>query len=457
MIEIIQQTEKNAESKLPRNIRQIGNPEKDFRIYMEDYVYTYLHPTQIHAMGGMPYEIGEFPPRLLVLVGEINHFSNRSCAFICGAVQVENNAFSEELPELNEDTWRRVHKELQQYFGKSEVVGWVLDIPGNELEVTKEMEEVHRENFISPYQFFFLMDSKEREEAFYIWKGGHLARKEGYFIYYEKNPGMQEYMISKREALCGQESPSEHIEDRAAKHYRAMMRSKKEQEYKRGTSILSYLSSLLMVAALCTASVMLMGNIRRMEHMERTISVMSIAMESTEKNDEKKEVAVETINGNVFPLEDPAIENTGPDEVQQAIRPKEEAAAALGQFEEKPKEEEAPPKGKEDTKAMESEVGETDTEVQTPPEVKEDTEAQMPPEGKDNTGAEAPPEGEGDAAQAEEPSYQSQGYYIVQPGDSLRGICYKIYENYTMINALCEINAIEDQDYIYVGQKIVLP
>ena len=28
MIEIIQQTEKNAEGKLPKNIRQIGNPEK---------------------------------------------------------------------------------------------------------------------------------------------------------------------------------------------------------------------------------------------------------------------------------------------------------------------------------------------------------------------------------------------------------------------------------------------
>ena len=53
MIEIIQQTaktEENLESRLPKNIRQIGNPEKDFRIYMEDYVYTYLHPAQIHGM-----------------------------------------------------------------------------------------------------------------------------------------------------------------------------------------------------------------------------------------------------------------------------------------------------------------------------------------------------------------------------------------------------------------------
>ncbi|OLA91231.1 MAG: hypothetical protein BHW44_04885 [Roseburia sp. 40_7] len=53
MIEIIQQTEKKeekSEGRLPNNIRQIGNPEKDFRIYMEDYVYTYLHPAQIQGM-----------------------------------------------------------------------------------------------------------------------------------------------------------------------------------------------------------------------------------------------------------------------------------------------------------------------------------------------------------------------------------------------------------------------
>ena len=74
MIEIIQETEKTEdkqEAKLPRNIRQIGNPEKDFRIYMEDYVYTYLHPAQLYGC-----EIGVFP-RMLILVGEIELFQQK--------------------------------------------------------------------------------------------------------------------------------------------------------------------------------------------------------------------------------------------------------------------------------------------------------------------------------------------------------------------------------------------
>ena len=71
MIEIIQETEKTEdkqEAKLPRNIRQIGHPEKDFRIYMEDYVYTYLHPAQLYGC-----EIGVFP-RMLILVGKLSTF-----------------------------------------------------------------------------------------------------------------------------------------------------------------------------------------------------------------------------------------------------------------------------------------------------------------------------------------------------------------------------------------------
>lgn len=451
MIEIVQHTEKNAEGKLPKNIRQIGNPEKDFRIYMEDYVYTYLHPAQIYTVADCQGSVAfgaqeEIFPRLLALVGEINHFSNRSCAFICGAIEVEYDPFSEAMPELNDDTLRLIHKELQRFFGKSEVVGWALDLPGNALEITPEMEAVHRSHFISPYQFFFLMDSREREEAFYVWRGGRLSRKEGYFIYYEKNPGMQEYLISKRESAFGEASPTERNEDRAAQNYRAMMLEKKEKNEKQGTGLLSYLTSILMVLVLCTVSVLLLGNIRQMEQMEQTISVMSNAMETTEQEKEnvKNQVPVETVSGNVLPLEEP----------------KEEVAAALAQFsgesgvQKEPQAEETDPivPPQEEPEVKEPESG---SETAQKPET-DDEAGQQPPdqEGQPqetDEGQEAPP------AQTEGEQYQTQGYYIVQQGDSLRQICYKIYQDYAMITPLCEANAITDQDYIYVGQRLALP
>lgn len=452
MIEIIQETEKTQdkqEAKLPRNIRQIGNPEKDFRIYMEDYVYTYLHPVQIYG-----YEIGVFP-RLLILVGEIEHFTNRSCAFISGAVQVENEHFPEELPELNDTTWRRVKKQMQQFFDKCQVVGWVLDIPGNALEVTPEIEDMHKENFPNSYQFFFLMDSKEREEAFYTWKQGRLTKKEGYFIYYEKNPQMQEYMISRRQEHFGEHPPVEEVDDEAARTYRAMMLERKEHSYKRHSRFFSYAISSLMVIALCSISVLLIGYIRRMDHMEETLTVMSVAMETTEQErvSQPGQVSVETISSSIAPLEG---EVTQDDTILQGDVQLDGQVPGEGVVEDT-----QDSGALTDEQSIEGAAGEGESAVEVPPEEQQPGE---PQEG--NAQGENP--GQGDEAEnggeespepvlSEAETCIKQGYYIVKAGDSLEKICYKIYGNYEKLGEICRINNIENQDAIFAGQKITLP
>ena len=500
MIEIVQQTTKTEdklENKLPKNIRQIGNPEKDFRIYMEDYVYTYLHPAQINGM-----ETGMLP-RLLILLGEINHFSNRSCAFVSGALQVEDKEYPDMLPELNDRTWRQIHREMQQYFQNCEIVGWVLDIPGNTLEITVEMEEMHRRNFVSQYQFFFLMDSKEREEAFYTWKSGRLTRKEGYFIYYEKNPQMQEYMISRREALFGEQKKPEEVSDRAASNYRKMMMEKKENVSKQRTGILSYLTSILTILVLCTVSVILLGNLRRMEDMEQTISVMSTVIESTEKDNPTNQVAVETISGNILPIENEASsadleeekemqetkKNANQTETdmqmgsdnnpetdkqmqtdnQSGSNKQTESDRELGNVKQT---ESQPESGKQTETGSQLQSGEQ-TETGSQPQSGEQTETSgQPGNGKQSetdsqqeTNAQSskskknkkPKKDASEETPSEADIYRAQGYYIVQEGDSLRQICYKIYKTYTMMDALCKANKIDNQDFIYSGQKIILP
>lgn len=443
MIEIIQETEKTQdkqEAKLPRNIRQIGNPEKDFRIYMEDYVYTYLHPAQIYG-----FEIGVFP-RLLILMGEIEHFSNRSCAFISGALQVENEHFPEELPELNDTAWRRIKKQMQQFFDKCQVVGWVLDIPGNALEVTPEIEEVHRENFPNSYQFFFLMDSKEREEAFYTWKQGRLTKKEGYFIYYEKNPQMQEYMISRRQEHFGEHPPVEEVDDEAARTYRAMMMERKEHSYKRRSRFFSYAISSLMVVALCSISVLLIGYIQKMENMEETLTVMSVAMETTEQErvSQPGQVAVETIGSSIAPLEGKVTQ----EDVDQSFD-----AQPGGQASGEVLEEELKSTG--DSQPADEMAGE-----------EQSTEDGQPADGTPDEGQSTKTEQPGDTQGEADPPQPvlseaevclQQGYYIVKPGDSLEKICLKIYGSYEKLEEICRINGIENQNAIYAGQKITLP
>ena len=45
----------------------------------------------------------------------------------------------------------------------------------------------------------------------------------------------------------------------------------------------------------------------------------------------------------------------------------------------------------------------------------------------------------------------------VQKGDSLVGICRKIYQTTAMMDKVCEANGIDDPDAIYAGQYLTLP
>ena len=48
-------------------------------------------------------------------------------------------------------------------------------------------------------QFFYTADPLDREDAFYLYENGHLFRQHGYYIYYDRNEAMQNYMIEIRQ------------------------------------------------------------------------------------------------------------------------------------------------------------------------------------------------------------------------------------------------------------------
>ena len=62
MIEIIQDGQATPRIKLPRNLRQIGNPSGEHKIYVEDFVYTFLHPSSREEAGN---------PKVAIIVGTL--------------------------------------------------------------------------------------------------------------------------------------------------------------------------------------------------------------------------------------------------------------------------------------------------------------------------------------------------------------------------------------------------
>ena len=47
--------------------------------------------------------------------------------------------------------------------------------------------------------------------------------------------------------------------------------------------------------------------------------------------------------------------------------------------------------------------------------------------------------------------------YTVEAGDTLYGICFKLYSSIGQLDDIMRVNGLENQDSIYAGQKLLVP
>ena len=196
MIEVIYKDEKQEAKgnesifSVPKNIRQIGQTSEDYRIYMEDYVYTFLGRT-----AGAGDINGEEKKCLAVLTGETKWASGITYMFIRGALDVEAEDISAEHIEFTEKMWKKIQEETEKYFEGQEIVGWFFSQRSIPLEATELLKRVHLKHFGGGEKVLMLMDPAEREEVFFRYENSFLVKQNGYYLYYEKNPQMQSYCL----------------------------------------------------------------------------------------------------------------------------------------------------------------------------------------------------------------------------------------------------------------------
>lgn len=192
MIEIIREEdyEPTKEKVLPKDIKQIEKPDIGDRIYVEDRVYRYMHPYD-----------EQLEKAAYVLLGRFENFTGRQCTFIEGAIRLEEINFDGELPQWNDNTWGYIYKKLKKDYDDMVIVGWAMDIKGQLPNLTGRIEKLHQNHFGGIHQVLFLMDSLEREEAFYSSRNNHLYRRDGFYIYYGKGiPAILDYQEEKSPA-----------------------------------------------------------------------------------------------------------------------------------------------------------------------------------------------------------------------------------------------------------------
>ena len=111
MIEVIYKDEsqegQNGEEPfgLPRNIRQIGLAAEDYRIYMEDYVYTFLV-----RLARTEDSLGEAKTRVAVLTGNLKWRSQTAYLFIKGAIIAEEMEAAPDHIDFSENQWKQIQE-----------------------------------------------------------------------------------------------------------------------------------------------------------------------------------------------------------------------------------------------------------------------------------------------------------------------------------------------------------
>ena len=168
MIEVIYKDEKQTTRgtegnfNLPKNIRQIGLPGEEYRIYIEDYVYTFLKKTA---------EKKEEKGSVAVFAGEIKWADGKEYLFVKGAVLLETRECTEEHVEIEDAAWQKLHEEMEKYFPGQEIAGWFMTGKGLTMEVGENLQRIHLKYF-GGEKVLMLMEPVESEEAFFLYENG---------------------------------------------------------------------------------------------------------------------------------------------------------------------------------------------------------------------------------------------------------------------------------------------
>ena len=410
------------ERQVPKNVRQIGNVSDSPKIYVEDYVDTFFAQLceKCEKAGAGP--MGAF------LVGDIQYGDDEEYVYIYGAIQMHDLKMSGNEYVIDESTWKHAYEDCKQYFEDGEMLGWFVAHPGVPLTPEASTVKLHKKSFPKKNTVFIMKDPVEKEETYYVHKMNDLMEIGGHYTYYEKNPCMQNYMISSRKK--NGTFPTETVEDRAAKDFRNLVRKRGDRQRGRRPGGLMYAASACLVLVLVVMGVSLLNSFDRMQSVQNTLDTLAGATDTVETSGTVTAVTPE----------DGAGDGAGDSSDEAAGDGTEETAAdaSSGADDDQIADGQAADTQSADTQSVDAQSADTQSaDAQS-------ADAQSSDEG--SSGDIIVTEGNG-----------SDGVYTVEEGDTLAIISRKMYGDVTHVDAICRMNGITDGNLIYVGQKLLLP
>ena len=314
----------------------------------------------------------------------------------------------------------------------------------------------------------------------------------GYSIYYERNQMMQDYMILRKDVPRAETG----VDDKVIQNFKQKMDERRVEagRHRSTVGVLSGLCSVLAVTVLA-GGVAMFNNYQKMHQMESVIAsvvpegnikdgLMAFTGKGGTENPSGKgwsaadepDYVIEEASGKVYPTTAPSPENG--DEKPSRVTPETLAPSNSGQTggtghgsgqTAAPGQESgqtaASGQGGSQTGGTGQENGQTSgkgaSQTDSAQKKNEQTEsgnsqtaAQTKAPADDST---LPPTGGRGESDDQTVSAASYKVYTVADGETLYGICFKLYHNLQHIDEICRVNSLTDENNIFAGQKLLVP
>ena len=378
---------------LPANIKQIGSIGEGLRIYVEDYVCSYLYTYA---------EAGGYQERIALLVGRYLIIDNQPILFINGAIQGRYTEVRNGLTLFTDRSMDYAQTCIDQYFPGMKIVGWMQSQPSYGIYLNSGYIDVHISHFKKKYQVMFVMDPIEKTNAFYTYtkSGMTLEEAKGYFIYYDKNESMHEYIVQNKMSdnpenavMLASEAPMPPghapVVDSLRTRSLSKAYTKEAQEQKRVLNLLVGLCAVLFIVSFIVGAG-LIQNQDRISTLEHQFLVLSASYKNLAQQLTRENTASVFREG-IEPGSNNGSENAGVTQENGSLTPQ-------------------PTKSLEPTLSL---------PTVTPTPVPET--------------------------------------YTIRDGDTLNSISMRFYGTSDMVSRIMEYNGITDPDLIVSGRKIGLP
>lgn len=282
-----------------------------------------------------------------------------------------------------------------------------------------------------------MADLSEKEEKVFFYEDGAFEELSGYYIYFAKNPQMQEYMLREQKEISGEAD----YEDEVTDAIRSTIRQKKTRQER--MQMVAWSAGVILFFMVLMGANLLMKSLSKIQAMEESIQTLSGYVTAQEQNNREFVVSDALRDKEMAELQ--STQST--EAPKQSAEPQSKEAS---QRSAEPQSREASQQSVETSKHKVA-VKPTATPAQ---EVKTQTAARQKATAQSGSKATTAPERSVAASVTGGSQMES---YIVRKGDTLSQIVWRQYHSFDLLDRVKNTNRIKNSDEIYIGQCILLP